>query len=135
MSSTGRIYKSCIQILIETWGFLYVFFLVYVKAIFQGDDTSKNFYEISISNLFDIHGSVHRRLFDRNTNKMQLCNTIYYSEVYGRLNMFRAAHRLSSGALNCICILWFIYPCGDRSLPWQRPVATWAYKPEAANTV
>ena len=117
MSSTGRIYKSCIQILIETWGFLYVFFLVYVKAIFQGDDTSKNFYEISISNLFDIHGSVHRRLFDRNTNKMQLCNTIYYSEVYGRLNMFRAAHRLSSGALNCICILWFIYPCGDRPLP------------------
>jgi hypothetical protein len=20
----------------------------------------------------------------------------------------------SSGALNCICSLWFIYPCGDR---------------------
>jgi len=28
--------------------------------------------------------------------------------------MFRAAHRLSSGALNCICSLWFIRPCGDR---------------------
>ena len=30
--------------------------------------------------------------------------------------MFRAAHRSSSGALNCICILWFVYPCGDRPL-------------------
>jgi hypothetical protein len=42
------------------------------------------------------------------------CNRIYYSKVYRRLNMFRAAHRSSSGALNCICSLWFIYPCGDR---------------------
>jgi len=32
--------------------------------------------------LFDIHGSVHRRLLSRNTNKMQLCNRIYYSKVY-----------------------------------------------------
>jgi len=31
--------------------------------------------------------------------------------------MFREAHRSSSGALNCICRLWFIYPCGDRPLP------------------
>ena len=30
--------------------------------------------------------------------------------------MFRAAHRSSPGALNCICSLWFIYPCGDRPL-------------------
>jgi len=30
---------------------------------------------------FDIHGSVHRRWFSRNTNKMQLCNRIYYSKV------------------------------------------------------
>jgi hypothetical protein len=52
----------------------------------------------------------------RNTNKMQLCNRIYYSKVYWRLNMFRAAHRSSSGALNCICSLWFIYPCDDRPL-------------------
>jgi len=28
--------------------------------------------------------------------------------------MFRTAHRLSSGALNCICSLGFICPCGDR---------------------
>ena len=55
--------------------------------------------------------------FSRNTNKMQLCNRIYYSKVYLRLNMFRAAHRSSSGALNCVCSLWFIYPCGDRPLP------------------
>ena len=40
-----------------------------------------------------------------NTNKMQLCNRIYYSKVYWRLNTFRAAHRSSSGALNCICSL------------------------------
>ena len=83
--------------------------------------------------------------FSRNTNKMQLCNRNYYSKVYWRLNMFRAAHRSSSGALNCVCSLWFIYTCGDRPLPklsgkfptqpWQRPVTTWVYKPETANTV
>jgi len=50
------------------------------------------------------------------TDKMQLCNRIYYSKVYWRLNMFRAADRSSSGALNCICSLWFVYPCGDRPL-------------------
>jgi len=33
--------------------------------------------------------------------------------------MFRAAHRSSSGALNCTYRLWFIYPCGDR--PLSRP--------------
>ena len=53
----------------------------------------------------------------RNTNKMQLCYRIYYSKVYWTLNMFRAAPRSSSRALNCICSLWFIYPCGDRLLP------------------
>ena len=31
--------------------------------------------------------------------------------------MSRAAHRSSSGALNCTCSLWFIYQCGDRPLP------------------
>jgi hypothetical protein len=51
------------------------------------------------------------------TNKMQPCNRIYYSKVYWRINMFRAAYRLSSGALNCICSLWFIYTCGGRPLP------------------
>ena len=63
--------------------------------------------------------------------------------------MFRAAHRSSSGAVNCICSLCFICPYGDWLLPrlsgtahgavptqpWQRPVTIWAYKPEAANTV
>jgi hypothetical protein len=57
----------------------------------------------------------------RNTNKVQLCNRIYHSKVYWRLNMFRAAHRSSSG----------FFP----TQPWQRPVTTWVYKPEAANTV
>ena len=63
------------------------------------------------------------------TNKMQPCNRIYYSKIYWGLNMFRAAYRSSSGAPNCICSLWFIYPCGDRplsrlggnSVPTQRP--------------
>jgi len=31
--------------------------------------------------------------------------------------MFRAAHRSSSEALNCICSLWFTYACGDSR--WQ----------------
>jgi hypothetical protein len=31
---------------------------------------------------FDTHGSVHRRLLSRNTNKKQLCNRIYYSKHY-----------------------------------------------------
>ena len=52
----------------------------------------------------------------RNANKMQRYNRIYYSKVYWRLNMFRAAYRSSSGALNSICSLWFIYTCGDQPL-------------------
>jgi hypothetical protein len=40
-----------------------------------------NFME-NIQIRFDIHGSVHRRLLSRNTNKMQLCNRIYYSKVF-----------------------------------------------------
>jgi len=47
---------------------------------------------------------------------MQPCNRIYYSTIYWRLNMFRAAYCSSSGAPNCICNLWFIYPCGGRQL-------------------
>jgi hypothetical protein len=65
---------------------------------------------------FDTHGSVHRTLLGRNTNKMQLCNRIYYSKVFWRLNMFRAAHRPSSGVLICIFSHWFICPYGDRPL-------------------
>jgi hypothetical protein len=49
-------------------------------------------------------------LLSRHTNKMQLCNRIYYSKVFWRFNMFRAAHRSSSEALNCICSLWFLWP-------------------------
>ena len=66
-------------------------------------------------NKFVTHGFVHRRLLSRNTNKMQLCNRIYYSKVF-----LNAQHglsgRSSSGALNCICGLWFICPYGDRPL-------------------
>jgi hypothetical protein len=66
-------------------------------------------------------------------NKMQPCNRIYYSKIYRRLNMFWAAYRSSSGAPNCICSLWFIYPCGD--WPLSRLVTTGVFKPDAANTV
>jgi len=59
---------------------------------------------------------MHTILLSRNTNKLQLRNRIYYSKVYWRLNMFRAAHRSSSGDLNCICSLWFICPYDDRPL-------------------
>jgi len=48
--------------------------------------------------------------------QMQPCNRIYYSKIYWKLNMFRVAYRSSSGALNCIFSLWFIYTCGDRPL-------------------
>jgi hypothetical protein len=50
------------------------------------------------------------------TKKMQPCNRNYYTKDYWRLNMFRAGYHSSSGALNCICSLWFIYTCGDRPL-------------------
>ena len=65
--------------------------------------------------------------FGRNTNKTQLCNRIYYPKVYWSLNMFRAAHRSSSGALNCICSSWFICPCGDR--PLSRLGGKWIHFP------
>jgi len=42
-------------------------------------------------NKCDIHGSVHRKLLSRNTNRMQLCNTIYYSKF------FLKAQHVSSG--------------------------------------
>jgi hypothetical protein len=89
------------------------------------------------------------------TNKMQPCNRIYYSKIYWRLNMFRASHRSSSGAPNCICSLWFIY-CNMikdfvyiiHSPYYNINILIWTmyniykilyliavYKPEAANTV
>jgi len=45
--------------------------------------------------------------------------------------MFRAAYRLSSGSLNCICTLWFTYLVHMR---WPA-VTTCVCKLEAANTV
>jgi len=42
----------------------------------------KNIRKTNLVSKFDTHGSVHRRLLGRNTNKMQLCNKIYYSKVY-----------------------------------------------------
>ena len=72
----------------------------------------KSFHQQEIHNLSRLYS-----LVSRNTNKMQFYSRIYYSKVYWRLNMFRAAHRSSSWALNCICSIWLICPYGDRSLP------------------
>jgi hypothetical protein len=86
-------------------------------------------------NEFDIHGSVHRRLLSRNTNKMQLCNGIYYSKVYWRLSMFRVAHRSSSWALNCICSLVYM-PMWWLAIAMETASHHMGiYIPEAANTV
>jgi hypothetical protein len=71
---------------------------------YLGAVTDRSFVRLT----YDIYKSVEI------TNNMQPCNRIYYSKVYWRLNMFLAAHRSSSGALNCICSLWFTYTCGDR---------------------
>ena len=90
--------------------------IVHVNLL-TGNATTNKLHEFLDHKHFDTHGSVNHRLLSRNTNKMQLCNRIYYYKVYWRLNMFRAAHRSSSGALNCICCLWSIYPCGYRPLP------------------
>ena len=45
--------------------------------------------------------------------------------------MFREAHRSSSGALNCVCSLWFIYPCGDR--PLSRLSGKWIHVEPSIN--
>jgi hypothetical protein len=60
--------------------------------------------------------------------------------------MFRATHRSSPGALVFAASGFFTHVVTGRcqdgveelhfaTQPWQRPVTTWAYKPEAANTV
>ena len=100
------------------------------------------------SSTSDIHGSVHRRLLSRNTNKMQLCNRIYYSKVYWRLNMFRCgtpliirSSKLYLQPLVYVPVWWPAVAKAEWEMDpsptqlWQRPVTTWTYKPEAANTV
>ena len=85
---------------------------------------------------------------------MDPCIVDYSVEIPARCSfviefiMFRVAHRSSLGALNCICSLCFMCPCGDRPLPRLSGKSishsalttaghhtTWTYKPEAANTV
>jgi hypothetical protein len=76
------------------------------------------------------------------TNKMQLCNRIYYSTVHWRLNMFRAAYRSSSGALTVFAASGLhTHVVTGRSQvcvgtgQWLRPVTTCVCKREAASTV
>jgi len=78
---------------------------------------------------FDTHGSVHRRWFSRNINKMQLCNRIYYSKVYWTLNI--RSSKLCLQPLVYIHIWWPVVA----TQPWRRPVTTCVYKPEAANAI
>jgi len=47
--------------------------------------------------------------------------------------MFRATHRSLSGALNCICSLWFIYPCGDRPLSRLNCKVKWGWRWDFGN--
>jgi len=49
------------------------------------------------------HSTIHKEKFI----KMQQCIKILLFHIYMKLNMFRATHRPSSGALNCIDSLWF----------------------------
>jgi hypothetical protein len=42
----------------------------------------RSFTQIHQTRRFDTHRSVHRRWLSRNTNKVQLCNRIYYSKVF-----------------------------------------------------
>jgi len=74
---------------------------------------------------------------------MQPCNRIYYSRVYWRLNMFRAAYRSSSGVQTVFAASGlYIHVVPGRCPGWvvptqpgQRPGTTCVYKPETANTV
>ena len=68
------------------------------------------------------------------TNKMQPCVRIYYSTVYWRLNMFRAAYRSSSGALT-IFAAFGLHTHVVTGRTWLQPVTTCVCKPEAANTI
>ena len=65
------------------------------------------------------------------------CNIIYYSKLYWRLNVFRAAYRSSSGAPNYLQPLVYIpmwWPAVVQA--GQRPLTTtWVYKPQAANSL
>jgi hypothetical protein len=89
-------------------------FLTCVTESYQGGSyirflLRKYFRDSTGSTSYILPPSKDDKCISRNTNKMQLCNRIYHSQVYWRLNMFREANHSSSGALNCICSLW-IFP-------------------------
>jgi len=73
---------------------------------------------------------------------MQPCNRIYYSTVHWRLNMFRATHRSSSGALTVFAesalhthvVTGRSHVLSCHVMTWLRPVTTCVCKPEAANS-
>jgi len=70
---------------------------------------------------------------------MQQCNTILLFHIYMKLNMFRATHRPSSGAKNCIGGLWFFihvrHSVPDNAhQPHVQQYSTYE-KPEAASAV
>ena len=85
----------------------------------------------------DVRGSVHHTINHTEiTNKMQPCTSIYYSNVYQLLNMFRTTHRSSSGAQKLYLqplVLHTFVDAGSCHDNCQQPQTY--VKSEAANTV
>jgi len=77
-------------------------------------------------------------LLSRNTNKMQFCNRIYYFKVYWTCFERHTAHHQELKTVFAACSL-YVHVVTGRYQSWVGkfffPVTTWAYKPEAANTV
>jgi hypothetical protein len=66
--------------------------------------------------VISVHGHVLWRSVEIPTRCSFVTEFIVPKFIEGS-NMCRAAHRSSSGALNCICGHWFTCPYGDRPLP------------------
>jgi hypothetical protein len=83
---------------------------------------------LKMETAFDVHGFVHHNVnYLEITNKMRPCIRILLFQRFFLLNMFRATHRLSSGAQKL-----YLQPLVYIRL-WL-PAADSVCKPEAANT-
>jgi hypothetical protein len=122
---TSNLLSIFISSYVETSNFEFIFINTFVEtsnilSIFISSyvETSNLVNSISIGPCIAVWIS-------RNNNKVQTFNKIHYYKIYWRLNMFRAAYRSSSEALNCICSLWFTYPCGDSELFCVQMCSVW----------
>jgi hypothetical protein len=83
--------------------------------------------------LYDVRGSVHHSTIHKEkSNKMQQCIKILLFHIYMKLNMFRATHRPSSGALNCTGSLSL---CLTTSTNYTSKQSSTYEKPEVASAV